>query len=237
MSAEKTMVHAVDADGRWLYRVGGVSALLLGLGYIVTIPLYVYAGAPPHGAEAWLTYLAGKTTEWWAILALSVLTDLLFIPLALALYLALKGVNRSMTLLATTFVGLFVVLDLAVTWSNYAALITLGERYAVATTDAQRATYVAAAQYPAAVLASTLEAVYSILVLSLGMLLLGLVMLKGGFGKATATVGALTGLLGVVSVVGPFVLPALSAAIIAASALTTIWVLLVGFKLLRLGLG
>jgi hypothetical protein len=234
MSVAKTLVYAADQDERWLYRVGGVSALLLGLGYIVTIPLYVYAGAPPHGAEAWLTYLAGKTTEWWAILALSVLTDLLFIPLALALYLALKGVNRSMTLLATTFVGLFVVLDLAVTCSNYAALITLGERYAVATTDAQRATYVAAAQYPAAVLASTLEAVYSILVLSLGILLLGLVMRKGVFGKSTAYIGVVTGLLGIVSVVGPFVLPALSNAIIAASALTTIWVLLVGFKLLKL---
>jgi hypothetical protein len=84
------------------------------------------------------------------------------------------------------------------------------------------------------VLASTLEAVYSILVLSLGILLLGLVMRKGVFGKSTAYIGVVTGLLGIVSVVGPFVLPALSNAIIAASALTTIWVLLVGFKLLKL---
>ena len=237
MSAEKSLVQAVEADGGWLYRVGGVSALLLGLGYIVTIPLYVYAGAPPHEAEAWLTYLAGKTTVWWAILGLSVLTDLLFIPLALALYYALKGVNRNVTLLATAFVLLFVGLDLAVTWSNYAALITLGERYASATTEVQRATYVVAAQYPSAVLASTLEAVYSILVLSLGILLMGLVMLKSAFGKTTAIVGVVTGALGIVSVAGPFVLPALSSAIILASVLTTVWVLLVGFRLLRLGLG
>jgi hypothetical protein len=235
MSAEKTVVYAVDPDGRWLYRVGGISALLLSLGYIITIPLYVYVGAPPHEAEAWLTYLTGKTTEWWAILALSVLTDLLFIPLALALYLALKGVNRNVMLLATALVGLFVVLDLAVTWSNYAALITLGERYAGATTDIQRAAYVAAAQYPSAVLASTLEGVYSILVLSLGILLIGLIMRKGIFGKGTAYVGMVAGLLGIVSVVGPFVLPALSGAIIVASILTAIWVLLVGFGLLRLG--
>jgi len=235
MSAEKTVVYAVDPDGRWLYRVGGISALLLSLGYIITIPLYVYVGAPPHEAEAWLTYLAGKTTEWWAILGLSVLTDLLFIPLALALYFALKGVNRNMMLLATALVGLFVTLDLAVTWPNYAALITLGERYADATSDIQRAAYVAAAQYPSAVLASTLEAVYSILVLSLGILLIGLVMRKGIFGKGIAYVGVVTGLLGIVSVIGPFVLPALSGAIIVASMLTTLWVLLVGFRFLRLG--
>lgn len=235
MSAEKTVVYAVDPDGRWLYRVGGISALLLSLGYIITIPLYVYVGAPPHEAEAWLTYLAGKTTEWWAILGLSVLTDLLFIPLALALYFALKGVNRNMMLLATALVGLFVTLDLAVTWPNYAALITLGERYADATSDIQRAAYVAAAQYPSAVLASTLEAVYSIFVLSLGILLIGLVMRKGIFGKGIAYVGVVTGLLGIVSVIGPFVLPALSSAIIVASMLTTLWVLLVGFRFLRLG--
>jgi hypothetical protein len=237
MSAEKSLVHVVDVDGGWLFRAGGVSALLLGLGYLVTIPLYVYVGAPPHETEAWLIYLGGKTTEWWAILALSVLTDLLFIPLALALYLALKGANRNATLLATTLVGLFVVLDLAVTWSNYAALITLGERYAGATTDAQRVSYVAAAQYPSAVLASTLEAVYSIVILSLGILLLGLVMRKAVFGKTTAYLGVVTGALGIVSVAGPFVLPALSSVIILASALTTLWVLLIGFRLLRLGLG
>jgi hypothetical protein len=218
-----------------LYRVGGISALLLSLGYIVTVPLYIYVGAPPHEAEAWLTYLAGKTTEWWAILGLSVLTDLLFIPLAFALYLALKGVNRNVMLLATALVGLFVALDLAVTWSNYAALITLGERYAGATSDVQRAAYVAAAQYPSAVLASTLEAVYSILILSLGILLIGLVMRKGIFGNGIAYAGVVTGLLGIVSVIGPFVLPALSAAIIVASMLTTLWVVLVGFRLLRLG--
>jgi hypothetical protein len=108
MSAEKALVHTLDADGGRLYRVGGVSALLVGLGCSVTIPLYIYAGAPPHEAKARLTYLIGKAAVGWAILGLSVLTDLLFIPLALALYLAMKGVNRSATLLATALVLLFV---------------------------------------------------------------------------------------------------------------------------------
>src|SRR5215475_9128034 len=100
MSAEKMMAHAVDPDGNWMYRVGGISALLLGIAYIITIPLYAYAGAPPSGGEARLQYLAGKTAVWWAILGLSVLTDLLFVPVALSLYLALKGVARSTLLVA-----------------------------------------------------------------------------------------------------------------------------------------
>ena len=52
-------------------------------------------GARPSGAEAWLGYIAGNLTAWWAILGLSVLTDFLLLPVVLALYLALKGIDKS----------------------------------------------------------------------------------------------------------------------------------------------
>ena len=231
MIAEKMMLNTIDPDGKWLYRVGGICALILGIAYIITIPLYALGGTPPSGGEAWLKYLAGKTAVWWAILGLSVLTDLLFVPVAFSLYLALKRVNRNVMLVATAFVGLFVVLDLAVTWPNYASLITLSSHYISAANDAQRIAYVAAANYASAVLASRLEAVYSILVLSFGILMIGLVMLKGIFNKSTAYLGLLTGALGIVSVAST-----LSVIIIITSVLTTVWVLFVGYRLYRLGL-
>ena len=59
-------------------------------------------------------------------------------------------------LVAMAFVLLFVVLDLAVTWSHYAALSTLSARYEAAATDVQRATKSPAASYASAVLASRL---------------------------------------------------------------------------------
>src|SRR6266508_3706400 len=170
---------AVDPDGKWSYRVGGISALVLGVAYIVIFPLYAHVGAPPSGdGEAWLQYLAGKTTVWWAILGLSVLTDFLFVPLALSLYVALERVNRNAMLVATAFVGLFVVLDLAVTWTNYASLLTLSGLHAAAANDVQRAAYVAAANYASAVLASHTEVFYSIVDLSVAILIIGFVMLK-----------------------------------------------------------
>src|SRR6266404_4343322 len=136
MSVEKMTVSVVDPDGKWLYRVGGISALAIGIAYLSILPLFALVGnPPPSGGEAWLKYLSGKTTVWWAILGLSVLTDLLFVPVALSLYLALKRVHRSAMLVATAFVGLFVVLDLAVTWSNFSALLTLGGGYAAAADD------------------------------------------------------------------------------------------------------
>jgi hypothetical protein len=229
MSAEKMMLNVVDPDGKWLYRVGGISALVLGIGYLITIPLYAHVGAPPSDGEVWLQYLAGKTTVWWVILGLSVLTDLLYVPVALALYLALKGVNRNAMLVATACVGLFVVLDLAVTWPNYASLITLSGHYTAATNDAQRAAYIAAANYPSAVLASRLETVYSIMILSFGILLIGLVMLNGIFNKMTAYVGLVTGVLGIVSITGWNVV------IIMNAVLATVWVLFVGYRLYRFG--
>lgn len=229
------MVNAVDPDEKSLHRVGGISALVLGIAYIITIALYVPVGAPPSGAEARLTYLAGNTTVWWAILGLSVLTDFLFVPVALSLYLALKQINRGAMLLATACVGLFVVLDLAVTWTSYASLITLSGHYAAATNDAQRAVVVAAANYPSAVLESSLLGVYAILVPAVGILTTSLVMLKGIFSKTTAYLGLGAGVLGIVAVAGPVFVRALGAAVIVSSVLTTAWVLFVGNRLYRLG--
>jgi hypothetical protein len=45
-----------------------------------------------------------------------------------------------------------------------------------------------------------------------------------------------TGILGIISVAGPFVLSTLGVAVIIASVLTTVWVLFVGFRLYRLSL-
>src|SRR5215471_16618715 len=82
----------LNAD-KWLYRLGGISALSIGIGYIIIIVLYVLAGTPPSGGEAWLKYLAEHRTVWWIIIGLSILTDILFIPVMLSLYVALKGIN------------------------------------------------------------------------------------------------------------------------------------------------
>ena len=68
MTAQTMRSDTVDADWKWLYRVAGISGLVLGVGYIIIFPLYARVGAPPSGGEAWLTYLVGKTTVWWAIL-------------------------------------------------------------------------------------------------------------------------------------------------------------------------
>jgi hypothetical protein len=224
---------AVTQDSRSLYRAGAVSASLLVLGYVVIIALYVPIGAAPAGGEAKLAYLEGKTAAWRAILGLSVITDLLYAPIAVALYAALVAVNRTAMLIGAGLLLLFVALDLAVTWPNYAALIDLSARFAASATE-QRAVSVAAASYAAAVLESALEAAYSIGVPSLGILVIGLVMRRSAFGPLAAYLGILTGVAGLIAVFGPGLTSALGASAVVAALLTTIWVMVVGYRLYQL---
>jgi hypothetical protein len=234
MNTQNTAVKVVDPDGKWIYRVGGLSGLMLGAGYLLTFPVIAYAGGfPPPGTEARLAFMAEHAAGWWAVAALMIFTDLLYVPVFLALYQALKGINKYMMLLALACAGLFVALDLAVTWTAYSSLITLGGNYAAATSDAQRAVIVAAAGYPSTINDSPLLGVYAILIPATGLLLASLVMRKGIFNKVLAYLGMVAGICGILAGVGPIVVGALDIAQYINASLAMIWFLAVGWRLYR----
>jgi hypothetical protein len=215
--------------------MGGISALALAIGYLLTFPVYAWVGdAPPSGVEAQLAYFAEHATGWWIILGLMVCTDLLYLPVFLSLYQVLKGVNKNVMLLAIACIGLFVALDLAVTWTAYSALITSGVNYGAAATEAQRAVFIAGAGYPSAMLESPLSGTYAILIPSLGVLLTGLVMLRGIFNRTTAYLALAVGITGIVFM-GSYVTDALYVVRIVNALLATVWYLLAGIRLYRLG--
>ena len=165
MNLDETSGEKLGRPQQKWFRVGGIAAILLAVGYLVIFPLYFRVGAPPSDGSSWFEYLPAKTSLWWAIVTISGFTDFLFIPVTLALYLALKGQGKNAMLLAAAFVGAFVLLDLAVTWSHYASILTLYKKYAATRDEAVRAGYLAAADYGSAMLASPLEIVYSIVTL------------------------------------------------------------------------
>jgi hypothetical protein len=226
-----------DPEGKWIFRVGGLSALALGIGYLMTIPVStVYAGGfPPPGIEARLAFFTEHAAGWWAITALMVFTDLLYVPLFLALYRALKGINKYLMLLALACAGMFVALDLAVTWTAIPSLITLGDNYAAATSDAQRAIIVAAAGYPSVVFDSPLEGIYAIFIPGLGLLLASLVMRKGAFNKILAYTGMTAGICGMLAGIGPIFISDLATAQYINASLAMIWFFFVGLRLNKLG--
>jgi hypothetical protein len=214
--------------GRSLFRIGGACAITVAVIYLVIIVLFAFAGTLPNGAEAALKYLDHKSALWSAIVALSVLTDVLYIPVGLSLYFALREINHIAALVGVAFMFLFVGLDLAVTWTNYASLIVLSGHYAAASSDAQRAAYVAAADYSMSVLSSRTETVYAIVDLSFGILVIGVAMLRGVFNRPTAYLGIATGIVGILTLSGLFVTVILNAI------LAIVWLFFVGYRLYRL---
>lgn len=218
-----------------VYFIGGGCALVLGVAYVIIIALYAGMGAPPVSIEPLLLYLAKNSSRWSWIIGLSVLTDFLFIPLAASIYFVLRNVNRYMICLAAACIVLFVVLDLAITWTDYAAAMALGSAYLSASTDVQRSAILITAVPIGAVLHSKLLFVYNSLTLAAGILLTGIGMLRSTFGKASAYAGIAAGSAGVLAVVSSFLTNSLSGAIILASCLTTLWVFIVGYQFCRRG--
>jgi len=225
--------ETVDTSWKGLYKWGGISALLVGVLFIIAIPLSLAMGPTPSGGEAILKYYSGQTTLASSVHGIGILSDVLFVPVVLALYLALKGVNKNAMLTATGFGGLFLALDLGVTDIAWIALTSLSQNYAAATTDVQRAAYVATANYALAIGAVGMT-VYSTLILSIWLLITAVVMLKGIFSRVTAYLGIVASIAGFVYSISLFV-PALAMSIVIAMVLFAIWLLLAGYRLYKLG--
>jgi hypothetical protein len=231
------MTAQVDPDGRWLYRVAGICAIVLCVGYLVAIPIYAVVGdQPAAGLDAQLAYFGEHATGWWSIVGLMVFTDLLYIPVFFGMYTALKHINRGLMLFSLAFAAfLFVILDLAVTWTAYSTMTAAGAQYAVATTDAERTALVAAAAYPAAILrGNPVLGTYAILIPSIGVLFAGLVMLKGVFNRTTAYLALATGFTGILYM-SSYAVDGLAVLRYVNALLATAFYLLVGVRLYKLG--
>lgn len=236
MNAQNRLDNGVDPEGKWLYRVGGIAAIVLVVGYFLSMLTYIWVGdQPASGIEAQLAYFAEHAAGWWVIVFLMVITDLLLVPIFFGIYLALKHINKGLMLVALTFTAfLFVILDLAVTWTAYSTMIIAGVSYATATTEVQRAALTAAAAYPSAIAVSPLAGTYSIVFPAVGVLFAGLVMLKGVFNKATAYIGVAMGLTGILFM-GSFFIESLDVIRYINAMLAIVFYLLAGVQLYKLG--
>jgi hypothetical protein len=155
----------------------------------------------------------------------------LLVAVLLALYVALRRAGASVMALATTLGLLGIALFIA---SNPAfEMLSLSDRYAAATTDAERSTFLAAGQaLLAAWQGTSFQAAY--LLGSAAGIAIGIVMLhSGGFGKPTAFAAILANAVGL----GLYV-PAVGVYIAVFSVLfLEVWYVLVARRLFQLGRG
>ena len=66
-----------------MLRWAGLSGIAIAIGYVAISIGFAVSGQPlPRNAAAWVSYLDGKEPIWWMIIWLSIITDILYLPVA-----------------------------------------------------------------------------------------------------------------------------------------------------------
>ena len=222
-----------DTSWRGLYRIGGISAFLYIVLLIVPIVLIFTTQQPPASdGAAILQYIASNKgvyiTELVLFLAPSVFAMIVF----LALYMALKHLNKSLAAIGALIAITSQIIGLAYNSSPQSlngGLVILSSQYMEATSAIQKAAYAAAAESLMAV-ANSVSA--SGILFSIGILIISLVMLRGVFHRGIAYLGVVTGTIAIFS---ETFRPVIGAGYIVFFILEVVWLIAVGWKLFRLG--
>jgi Domain of unknown function (DUF4386) len=211
-----------------LYRAAGVAALITAA--LVPVQLAVFMAYPvPETVTGWFQLLQDNPLAGLVDLDLLLVVDnVLLVVIALALYVALRPANPSVTTMATGLWLLAIVLFIA---ANPALeLLALSDRFATATSAPERAATVAAGEALLAGWEGTAFHVGYVLGQLAG-IMIGLVMLRSGrFGRAVPS----TLIAGNVVGFGLY-LPTIGLAISAMSGLVLwAWYLLIARRFFRL---
>lgn len=233
--------ETATGDSRWrdLYRLGGVTALVIAV--LMLGELVVYALLPrPKTALAHFEVFQDNWLKGLLTLdLLGMLAYLLFIPTILAFYVSLRRTSEAAMAVATVlfFLG---IADFFATNTAFPVL-TLSREYAAATSDVDRARMLAAGQAMFTLFNENAFLV-SYVIVSAAWLMIGAVMLRSSvFSRLTAWSGLLAGAAGIVAVVlehvsGRHTVLAVSIAFyFAAIVFLLLWVTLAGRRLYQLG--
>jgi hypothetical protein len=229
-----TKAGAAAPDSSWsgLYRAGGVAGLLAGAIYLVAATLVFTTPTPPlaSGAET-LAFIAAHRPLYILKQILWLAPSALAMVVFLALYPALERVNKSYAAIGAILGIAAWALSLAwpTTGEGAPALVYLSDQYAAATSDTERTAFATAAE----VLVATEATPAAIGVLqTISVLVISLVMVRGGFPKPVAYLGVATGAVGIVS---EALISVLGIAYAIYGVLIMVWFLVIGWQLFRLG--
>jgi hypothetical protein len=247
------VVHPGIADHRWraLYKIGGAAALVavvffrrnFGTEMVAFRGFGVYdvPVAHPSTARGWFSLLQDNAFVGLLLFDVKDLVNYALVGLIfLALYAALHRASRSAMAIATAcgLVGIAVYLA-----SNHAfAMLSLSERYAAATTETQRAMFLAAGEAllaiynPGSIYQGTGYYVGYFLVLLAGLIISVIMLRSRVFNKTTAYVGIVANALALTHFVVLAFVPSLVAIPTAVSApFRVLWMVLTALGLFRLG--
>lgn len=240
MMNQVTNDQTTDSNRKSLYKVGAWSALIVGALFIIELIVYIAGSAPSLADTAGWLMLFQKNRllglvdfgilEFYALV--------LFVPMFLALYVALKRASESYMAIAAVLAFVGIAVNFAT--SKLFSLLSLSDLYAAATTDAQRSLFLAAAQ---AALAQSAQGgiaggVEGGVPLAVAGLIISAVMLRSNiFGRGTAYVGILANGVGLVMYIRAAAAPAFEGSPFFGLffVLSVMWFFLIARKLFQLG--
>lgn len=226
--------RVTGADPRWreLYRIGGVCAWIFVVLIVVAIVIVATTPMPPStGGAATLEFIAAHRMTYIVEQQLWLVPGIFAMVTYLALYPALKDVNRSLAALGSALGGAAWALTLALptTTTGAPALVYLSDQYAAATDPATRVGLAAAAE---ALVAQNRTTVAIGPLTTVAMLVVSVVMLGGVFPRAVAYLGIVAGLLGIAAEALRMVTEGFYGVY---GVLLPVWMAAVGWTLFRLG--
>jgi hypothetical protein len=230
------ILDASVANWSALYILGGIVATILLVYALVTMVLLIVIGGQPKTAAEGFALL--QKNRVIGLLRLDILIFVimpLYYPLFLALYAALRETHLAYASLATLLA--FAGITLVLATPSALSFAALGDRFAVATTEAQKSQFLAAGE---AILASdswhgTGASVGGVLAQTAGVLVSIIMLGNPSFRGATAYVGIVTHGLDLAHILLGFFFPKLGVILMSiAGPLYLVWFPLLALDLLRL---
>ena len=164
---------------------------------VVAIALAIATPAPPTaGGTATLSYIAAHRTLYIVEQQLWLVPGVFAMVTYLALYPALKHLDRSLAALGAVVGGSAWALTLAIptTTTGAPALVYLSDQFMATADPARRAAFATAAE---TLIAQNRTTVLVGPLTTVGLLIVSIVMLKGVFPRPVAYLGVATGVLGI----------------------------------------
>lgn len=188
---------AAPQNWRTLYLVAGISSIAFVVLLITALVIDFIAPPPVHGGAETLQFIADNKALYVAEQILWILPNTLAVLVFVALFVALRPLNQSVSLIAAVLGGIPWALLLAIPVTSRGALplVYLSDQY-VSAAENDRATFAIAAE--AIIAENNTPAIVGVLSAA-GILLISVVMTKGVLPRWVAWLGVVTGGLGVIS--------------------------------------
>jgi hypothetical protein len=206
-TSEKVEKVNYISDQKWkgLYSVSGILLIInaaLSLVAAFTGRILYASGYPSDPASYLLLVsqhqpLASFTWSLWIVI------DILPLPIIVTMYVILQRYNRTLAVLGSLFALFYAIYDVSATELNSLTLVSLSHGYALATTEALRAAFVAAATYGFSAL--PFQTVLSFAIGPIGYLLWCVPMAKSFFGRWNAIIGVIVSVIGLLGAAAPVV--------------------------------